>query len=257
VDHRLAAVVAAKESRLMGHWPSHTIWRLYILVLLARRPATLFQRINQLPWYAQTLRQWSVALCPDHGGRILEVGCASGALSEHLAANGFAVTGVDASPAMIKLARKNRPLADYWLANANALPFEDNAFDTVICASLLNIVADRPRLISEMTRVCKPDGTVSTLAPLHGFNDRQLDELAGALAINGFSRAALTTWHKSAPKMRGREMEELLLGAGLEPILRHRYLQGMLFSVTAVKHEPASTRKTPPPPFPGSTRHRQ
>jgi SAM-dependent methyltransferase len=47
------------------------------------------------------------------GERVLDVGCGSGLLARVLLAAGYAVTGVDASPAMIELARVHAPGADF------------------------------------------------------------------------------------------------------------------------------------------------
>jgi len=47
------------------------------------------------------------------GERVLDVGCGSGLLARVLLAEGYAVTGVDASPAMIELARVHAPGADF------------------------------------------------------------------------------------------------------------------------------------------------
>ena len=47
------------------------------------------------------------------GGRVLDVGCGSGLLAHRLLAEGYAVTGIDASPAMIELAREHAPGASF------------------------------------------------------------------------------------------------------------------------------------------------
>jgi SAM-dependent methyltransferase len=43
------------------------------------------------------------------GPRIVEVGCGSGTLARHLAGAGYEVVGIDASPAMVQLARRKAP----------------------------------------------------------------------------------------------------------------------------------------------------
>jgi SAM-dependent methyltransferase len=50
-------------------------------------------------------------------GRIVELGCGSGITARHLAAAGFEVLGIDASPAMIELARANAPRAQFRVAS--------------------------------------------------------------------------------------------------------------------------------------------
>jgi len=47
------------------------------------------------------------------GARVLDVGCGSGRLARNLGASGFEVLGVDASPAMIALARTHAPASRF------------------------------------------------------------------------------------------------------------------------------------------------
>jgi SAM-dependent methyltransferase len=68
------------------------------------------------------------------GRRILDVGCASGAVFEALRDRGAAVTGMDYSAEMVKLARQR--LGDdadlHRVDIAGPLPFPGGAFDDVI-----------------------------------------------------------------------------------------------------------------------------
>jgi SAM-dependent methyltransferase len=54
--------------------------------------------------------------CP-RGGRVVEIGCGSGGLTRHLAQTGFRVLGVDISPAMLRLARRRAPGAQFRVAS--------------------------------------------------------------------------------------------------------------------------------------------
>ncbi|MBN1439082.1 MAG: class I SAM-dependent methyltransferase [Anaerolineales bacterium] len=57
---------------------------------------------EDLPFWADLARR--------QGGPVLELGCGSGRVMLHLAREGFAVTGVDSSPAMLALARSRLAL---------------------------------------------------------------------------------------------------------------------------------------------------
>lgn len=72
----------------------------------------------------------------EEGARILDLGCGTGRHAIELAARGFAVTGVDFSPRMLEVARRNaadRGVRVEWvLADARAYRGE-HPFDLVIC----------------------------------------------------------------------------------------------------------------------------
>jgi len=199
-------------------------------------PVRLFQRINELDWYRDTLRTWVDNLALAENAHVLEVACASGELTEYLARSGTHATGIDASDKMIKAALdNNHRRASYQTADAKALPFKDSAFDAVVSASLLNIVGEPNRVIAEMTRTCKQGGVVSVLVPRQGISDAEISELIKSRCATALSAAVLATWHKRAPKVRSRDMLELFSQAGWRDIQEQQYLGGMVTTVSGVK----------------------
>jgi ubiquinone/menaquinone biosynthesis C-methylase UbiE len=99
-------------------------------------------------------------------GDVLEVAIGTGRnLPFH--PEGVRLTGVDVSPAMLKIARRRaRELGlkvDLREADAQVLPFPDASFDTVVCTlSLCNIPDDR-KAVAEMKRVLRPGGRLLLL----------------------------------------------------------------------------------------------
>ena len=63
------------------------------------------------------------------GASVLDVGCGNGDFCALALARGARVSGIDAAPAMIETARERAPAADLRVGRAEALPFEDGAFD--------------------------------------------------------------------------------------------------------------------------------
>ena len=103
-------------------------------------------------------RAWA---CSQASGDVLEVAVGTG-LNLPYYPEGTAFTGIDLSAAMLAIARdRARSLgidADLREASADALPFDDARFDTVVCTvSLCNIPGDRAA-IAEMYRVLRPAG---------------------------------------------------------------------------------------------------
>lgn len=102
-----------------------------------------------------------LGLAGDVRGRsILDVGCGSGALSAALRDRGATVTGMDASAAMLDLARR-RVGADVALHLADLndpLPFDDAAFDDVVASLVLHYLEDWAPALTQLRRVLRPGG---------------------------------------------------------------------------------------------------
>lgn len=94
-------------------------------------------------------------------GRVLEVGCGNGAVSERLRAAGHAVTAVDVTLGSVRETRK-RASCTIAVAGLPELPFRDRAFDTVVCAHTLEHIPDLFRAVSELRRVA---GRVIVVVP--------------------------------------------------------------------------------------------
>jgi ubiquinone/menaquinone biosynthesis C-methylase UbiE len=102
------------------------------------------------------------------GAAVLDLGCGSGAdvvdIARRVGSSG-AVTGVDASQAMIAEARRRTageglPVS-FEVGNAIALRFAEGAFDACRAARLLMHIAEPSRAFSEMVRVTKTGGRIA------------------------------------------------------------------------------------------------
>jgi ubiquinone/menaquinone biosynthesis C-methylase UbiE len=100
------------------------------------------------------------------GRHVLDVGSGSGGPACRLAqTTGCHVTGVDANEHGVATANRlalERGLAEgvrFLVADANARqPFEDAAFDALVCIDALNHFRDRLGLLREWQRVLRPGG---------------------------------------------------------------------------------------------------
>ena len=90
-------------------------------------------------------------------GSLLEVGVGSGRLLGALAERGWDVTGVDAAPRMVELAREPVSAAKLEVARAEELPFEAGAFDVVVAIGVLEY-GDVEASLRELARVLRPGG---------------------------------------------------------------------------------------------------
>jgi ubiquinone/menaquinone biosynthesis C-methylase UbiE len=92
------------------------------------------------------------------GQSLLEVGCGIGTDLVRFARGGALVTGVDLSQTAIELAARNFALhelspVELRVANGEALPYPDNAFDHVYGHGVIQYTADPARLVRECHRV--------------------------------------------------------------------------------------------------------
>jgi SAM-dependent methyltransferase len=82
-----------------------------------------------------------------------------------LRAHGYAVTGLDASPTLVRLASEADPHTEYRVADAAALPFADAAFDLVVAYNSLMDIDDLVGALREAARVLQPGGTLAACVP--------------------------------------------------------------------------------------------
>jgi SAM-dependent methyltransferase len=96
------------------------------------------------------------------GRAVLEVGCGAGTDLARFARGGAVVSGVDIAPLSIVLAQRNFEIqglaGDLRVANGEALPFADDAFDLVYAHGVVQYTANDRRLVEECRRVLKPGG---------------------------------------------------------------------------------------------------
>jgi SAM-dependent methyltransferase len=124
------------------------------------------------------------------GLRWIDVGCGNGAFTEVLIARTApaAVTGIDPSDGQISYAR-TRPaakLAQFRVADAQALPFADDSFDAASMALVITFLSDPLKAAREMARVVKPGGVVASYMwdiPGGGFPIRPLAAAMKSLGL--------------------------------------------------------------------------
>jgi ubiquinone/menaquinone biosynthesis C-methylase UbiE len=83
----------------------------------------------------------------------LDVGTGTGVFAEQFAARGLLVTGLDANPAMLPVARQFVPSGIFQEGEAEKLPFADKAFDLVFMGLLLHETDETLAALSEAHRV--------------------------------------------------------------------------------------------------------
>jgi SAM-dependent methyltransferase len=99
------------------------------------------------------------------GQRILDVGTGTGIAAEAAVAAGCEVTGLDAAPGMLALARLAVPSATFVDGDMHELPFADSTFDVVIAVHVLLFSHDPVVALREWRRVTRSSGRLSVSVP--------------------------------------------------------------------------------------------
>lgn len=111
------------------------------------------------PWAIRVVE--AARLAP--GDRVLDIACGTGAVTaealRRVGPNGM-VAGLDLNPEMLAVARRKLPDLDWREGRAEALPFQDDTFDAVLCQFGLMFFSDRDQAMREMRRVLRPGGRI-------------------------------------------------------------------------------------------------
>jgi len=145
--------------------------------------------------------------------RVLDVGCGAGFLSNHLAREGFGVTGLDASQASIDVAKRHDETrkARYLLGDARQLPFDDASFDVVCAMDFLEHVEGPSSVVAEIARVLRPGGVFF----FHTFNRNALAWLVVIKGVEWFVKNTPRHMHVLRLFIKPRELERMCSENGL------------------------------------------
>lgn len=123
--------------------------------------------------YEKLMGRWSVRLAPMYAdfaqlrdaGKILDVGCGTGALVKAIAAmaRSSEIVGVDPGQSFVDFARTqfNDSRITFQVGDAMQLPFPAACFDQTLSLLVMMFVPQPEKAASEMRRVTRPGGTVS------------------------------------------------------------------------------------------------
>lgn len=111
--------------------------------------------------FAEWTHRLADAVDIQQGQHVLDVACGTGILARVIAkriGSDGSVSGVDANPGMLAVANRIAPEVDWREGDAEALPYEDDSFDAVLCQFGLMLFSAPKDALQEMKRVLRPGG---------------------------------------------------------------------------------------------------
>lgn len=150
---------------------------------------------------------------PQPGMEVLDVGCGTGIQLASCQHAGCRVTGIDASPAMLEVARHRLGEgASLTTGDAAAMPYPDQAFDLILAATVLHEMPPRTRAaaLGEMKRVLRPGGRMLLI-----------DFQAGPVRpVRGWiTRGLIAATEVAAGRRHHRNYRDFMAHGGLPPLL--------------------------------------
>jgi ubiquinone/menaquinone biosynthesis C-methylase UbiE len=150
---------------------------------------------------------------PREAMEVLDVGCGTGIQLACYQQAGCRVTGIDASPAMLELARRRLGQgASLYLGDAAAMPYPGQAFDLVMAATVLHEMPAKVRAaaLGEMQRVLRPGGRILLI----DFEAGPVRSLRGWV-----TRGVIAASEVAAGRSHHRNYRDFMAHGGLPPLV--------------------------------------
>ena len=151
----------------------------------------------------------------ESGQRVLDIGCGVGVFLGLVAERGAEPFGIDASEALIELARTRVPAADLRVGDMESLPYDDDTFDLVTGFTSFFFANDMVGALGEAGRVAKPGAPV--VIQVWGAHERCSLEAMKEIARPFFPPRPLDAPPDPNFSQPGA-LEALALEAGLTPV---------------------------------------
>ena len=164
------------------------------------------------PFYAAVLDATAVGA----GTRLLDVGCGGGFALMLAARRGATVTGLDATAALLDIARERVPAASLVVGDLeDPLPFDPGSFDVITAFNAIQYAADPVTAVKNMSQLVRPGGSISLLVwgpPDQCESGVMFAELGPLLPPRPDEAPGVIAWSEDG------QLEHLAALAGLTPV---------------------------------------
>jgi ubiquinone/menaquinone biosynthesis C-methylase UbiE len=180
-------------------------------------------------WHGRRFQEVA-KLATSVNGRLLDVGCDGGTLTEQVAnqARPQQVVGVDISVSSLAYNITRRPQFDVALGDAEELPFRDGMFDAIFCSEVMEHIQHPEKMLSEVRRCLAPAGYAVVMVP----TETPLFKLLWFFWTK-FGKGKV--WdHAHIQNFSGKSLDRVVKQAGFRVVKDKRFLMGMIRALKIV-----------------------
>ena len=174
-------------------------------------------------------------------GRLLDVGCDGGTLTEKVAARARPerVVGVDISAKSLSYTIRKRPQFDLAVGDAEELPFGDATFAAIFCSEVMEHLVSPEKMLSEVRRCLAPAGYAVVMVPAE-------TPLFKFLWFFWTKFGKGKVWdHAHVQDFGGKSLDRIVKSAGFHVLQDKRFLGGMVRALKIAPVPAQSQTRTP------------
>jgi ubiquinone/menaquinone biosynthesis C-methylase UbiE len=180
----------------------------------------LYDSADGRNYHFHVRRNRVLELLPERLGRVLDVGCGPGVMTEAVLERGGVFDGLDISPEMVSEAKEkfgNLPGVHFAVGNIEAIDASDNSYDQLICMAVIEYLKTPDQALAEMKRVLKPGGIAIITMPKRWHVSRVTVAATKPVRLVAKLLGAATADHLPRLRLQPDELDQAARRVGLTP----------------------------------------
>lgn len=144
---------------------------------MEKKVYTEMRKLEDSYWWFVGKRMFIFNFIKKKPGAVLDIGCGTGIMIEHLSRISKNVIGIDSDPLALFYSKDRLGVRKLVSCDARFISMKDNIFDLIIASDLLEHIAEDEMVLNEITRVLKSGGKLIATVPAFNFLWSKHDEV--------------------------------------------------------------------------------